>query len=305
MCIDYYCFICGMTYWHNIENMDYDEFIETKNLSQKDISRERYKMIQNSKFIDKISILTIDDDLVHMAYNTDCNVLFLSKNTKDIYSVQPSYIESNSYEACNEIYGKLVHTDCWKYIKNEQNIEIKYSHLPMKKKYEVDSNINQKFPPLNINYGKIAEYWSNEVDFQFDKLLLDKNDYMCFSPLTNEKNAMRINKIFSQLHIKKEKRTGPNISATMHNENTYRIGNDMKIWMKNNGKWTLVKDSITKSFTNIKLKNKENFYKMPRIGQASDEPIFINKLKFYDDSCDIMEFDLITTKYYLEKYDLD
>ena len=308
MCIDYYCFLCGMTYWHNIENLDYDEFIEMNGVNEKDIPKDRYKKIQESKFIDTISILTIDDEIIHNAYNTDCNLMFLSKDTKDIYSVEPSYIESNPYEACNEIYGKFVHTDCWKYIKKEHGIEIKYSHLPMKKEYEIssDMNIYQKFPPLNISYGKIEEYWSDEADFQFHTLLLDKNDYMCFSPIQNEKNGSRINKIFSQLHIKKEKRTGPNISATMHNENTYRVGNDMKIWMKNNGKWTPIKDSIKKTFKNIKLKNMENFYKMPRIGQSSDEPIFINKLKFYDDNkCDIMEFDLITTQYYLEKYNLD
>ena len=40
------------------------------------------KKIQESKFIDTITILTIDDEIIHDAYNTDCNLLFLSENTK-------------------------------------------------------------------------------------------------------------------------------------------------------------------------------------------------------------------------------
>jgi hypothetical protein len=50
------------------------------------------------------------------------------------------------------MYGVFIHTDCWKYIKNEYNIELTYSHLLI-----INKNLDKKVFKF-INYGIIEKF---------------------------------------------------------------------------------------------------------------------------------------------------
>jgi hypothetical protein len=84
--------------------------------------------------------------------------------------------------------GVFIHTDCYKYIKLKFNIKLKYSNLPL-----IDNRKKNYYKPFEyINYGDIENYWHQ--DFQFEKLYIDNKQYLCSSPLKNDKNISQINK---------------------------------------------------------------------------------------------------------------
>ena len=92
----------------------------------------------------------------------------------------------------------------------------------------VDYKINSK-----IDYKPIDKYW--DQDFNFFLILLDSNEYMCESPFTNNKNALRIKKILSQMKINTDlNRKGPSVSATFYPDKTIKYGLDNKLWIKSN-----------------------------------------------------------------------
>jgi hypothetical protein len=136
------------------------------------------------------------------------------------YWTQPSYKESMSKEEADKsryILSKIIHTDCWNYIKNKYNKELKYSDLKMieydnytmNMKNMIFDNIKKDkmllFPPLNIDYGEIKYYWSNDHGFLMDNIIKDNKEYLLYSPLSQEKKLSRyINKKESKKESKKK-----------------------------------------------------------------------------------------------------
>jgi hypothetical protein len=251
-CFDIYCIICGNNCYNN-------------NLNNK------------FNWKKKGTILLENNKIIHNVEEIYCNIVFKSKNN-ELYIASTGY---NIFSYFNNYYSNnciFLHTDCWKFIKKEYNIELKYGDLPILKNYY--NKIE------NINYKLISKY--QEQYFNSDKLIKDKNEYMMLSPLSKEegsnKNILRIKKIFSQFKIRYEQsRKSPSVSASFYNNSSIKMGNDNKFWIKEKGKWIPIKEKeiIIKLFfpSTISSILKNKIYKIPQIGKYNNEFIFVKSFK--------------------------
>jgi hypothetical protein len=248
-CWDIYCFICGNP-CHGLLD---DELNESK-LIKKSLN-----------WMNKCTMLLVDNTIVHNVREYSCNTSFSNKNFKaeHLYSFDS---ELNFKFNLNQNYGIFIHTDCYNFIKKNYNINLKFSYLP-----KFDNLIRL----YNINYGEIEKYW--EQDFNFQQIILDKKLYLCSSPLKNDKNIKQIKKNVKALKIKNISRVGPLVSASFYNENDIKLGNDKYLWIKKNNKWQQINEKPIKLLINLKKNTKHESYleKLRYIGQYDIKPIFI------------------------------
>lgn len=254
-CWDIFCIICGNNCHNYTDNKKYN-------------------------WLEKATLLLENNNIIHGAEEVNCNVGF--KYKKELYEASIMYLGSSIYY--NKLFSNkciFLHTDCWKFIKKEYNIKLKYSDLPFSKKY-----YNFYDTIGNVNYKPISKY--QEQYFNFNKAIQDKNEYMILSPLSKEegssKNISRIKKIFSQFKIRYEpSRKSPSVSASFYNNGSIKMGNDNKFWIKDKDKWISIKEkeNIIKIFlpqsSSRILKNKINL--IPQIGKYNDEFIFVKSFK--------------------------
>ena len=165
-CWDIFCFICG-----NPCHSAFD-----------DVSK---KMVKDTQWMNKCSILLEDNKVIHGVKEMNCNTSFCKKN-KCYEHMSPASLKTK------EPNGFFIHTDCWKYIKDKYNIKLKFGDLPP---YKLTYTTI-----FDINYGDIENYW--EQNFNFSKIVSDKKEYLCSSPLKNDKNISQIKKNFSIETIK-------------------------------------------------------------------------------------------------------
>jgi hypothetical protein len=230
------------------------------------------KIDKKTKWFKKCSMLLFNDKVVHGLEETGCNTGFTNKNFYGEHYVaalnKTGYCE---YNGDNEGCGVFIHTDCWKFIKQNYKIELKSSYLPKMQ----NNNYNKNF---NIDYGKIEKYW--EQDFDFAALVMDNNDYLCSSPLLNDKNISQIKKNISALKIKNDpKRIGPVVSATFYTNGDIKLGKDNYFWIKKNNKWMKINEKpikliITHDYKKLTSKQKNFAYTLPQIGLYNTKPIF-------------------------------
>jgi hypothetical protein len=263
-CWDIFCFICGNTCHGDLKTDDLEY----------NVSNQFSKKLQ---WLNKCTFLTANNEIIHNCKEISCNIDF-KDNKGNIYEHvfkynTKYYNDYDYYYGVNKNIGIFLHTDCWKFIKNTYKLELKYLHLPIIYKNITENKI------FNIDYDKIEKYWSQ--DFNFKQVLDDKNEYLCESPLKNEKSAKRIKHIFCKLKIKNdENRKSPLTSATFYDENSIKIGNDNNFWIKNGGKWIKMDGKIKtikfKLTDKIKIKKLKS---IPQNGYFNNVPIFISSLE--------------------------
>lgn len=218
------------------------------------------------KWLNNCTILLANNDIIHNVKDLNGNAIFY-KNKKDPYNAD-IFNDTNDYFSKDFINrGIAIHTDCWKFIKLNYNIELKYKDLPInKKKYKYNEQIG------NVKYNLINKYWGQFVDYP--RMFIDKNIYMAYSPLDEKKNISRIKKIISQFKIKV--RTGPNVSATFYKEGDIKQGNNNKFWIVKGGKWIEIKDNIiTKKVEFKKISSKKKLNEIPQIGEFNNKLLFV------------------------------
>jgi hypothetical protein len=295
-CWDVFCFICGNPchgMFGNFAKTIKEEYIDPEIKSSlpqsskdkikrlkasKNIVQELEKLDKNTRWMTNCTMLLIDDNVIHGVDETACNITFCKDKFcatqlgKHI-DVLSKYTEKSEYSFKEfGLYGIFIHTDCWKFIKKTYKFDLKFSDLPKENSYSYAKN-------FNINYGLIEKYWAQ--DFEFDEVVLDKKQYLCSSPLKNDKNIKQIKKNINALKIKNDpKRIGPSSSATFYNEGTIKIGKNNNFWIKKNNKWIIINENIIKINITINLQkiNKKdlNFLmKIPFIGMYNNNPIFI------------------------------
>jgi len=269
-CWDIYCFLCGNP-CHSMDRIDDKEIIdnyENKNVYRKYQKDPKLFMLRtrdlNKKtlWLDKCTFLAANDKIIHGCNETTCNTTFIDKNNNK-YKHQ---IEYNN----NMMHGVFVHTDCWKYINNEYNIELSYSYLPITKKIKNFVLLDKMFD--FINYGKIEKYWNQFFDFI--QILIDGNEELCYSPLKSELVASNIKKVVNKLKIKIDGRIGPVSSASFYEDGMYKIGNDKNIWIKKK-KW-IKKQTVKCVIKNMNDKIKKNIV---YAGETTRRPFFIINIK--------------------------
>jgi hypothetical protein len=241
-CFDIFCIICGCPYYVLYDN-------ETL------FTEEKYKKI--TSWMNKAVLLTASGETITNAKEVECSMVFMTPNKIKYESV-------TRYTPILYItYSFFVHKDCYEYVYNITGKKIRYDMFNAKKGGDKQ---------IDIEYGIIEKYWSQ--DFQFEKAIKDKNEYIFNSPLkNNKKNNNRINKNIKQFRLKKN-RKGPEISASLCNENDIRIGNDGLFWIKKENKW--IKLNIEQKKYTIKyLKKYDNILrKMSQIYESSKKMIF-------------------------------
>jgi len=247
----------------------YTKSIIKKLQTKENIVAEIKELSKDVKWMDKCSMLLENDEVIHGVKEINCNVTFC-KNGKCYEHISPGL---DNYDKIPN--GFFIHTDCWKYIKNNYNINLKFSNLPP---YSLTySKI------FKIDYGDIEKYW--EQDFDFAGVVFDNKKHLCSSPLKNDKNISQIKKNISKLKLKNEpERKGPMISATFYKEGDIKIGNNKRFWIIKGNKWVEINEKPIKMKIKVDLnelnKKQQKFIEnIPYIGQYNKEPIFLIAVK--------------------------
>jgi hypothetical protein len=223
---------------------------------------------KKTKWMNKCSMLLVDDKIIHNMKEINCNVAFSNNKTG------AEHISMGlDVEPFDNGKGIFIHTDCWKFIKKNYNINLKFSNLPP---YVIDKKNYYKL--FNINYGEIEKYW--QQDFNFPEIVIDKKEYLCSKPDLEDKNISQIKKNINQLKLKDDpNRKGPIVSATFYNEGDIKIGINKNFWNIKGKKWVEINEKVIKMKVNInfsKLTNKQRkfFYGIKYIGEFNKNPIF-------------------------------
>lgn len=270
---DIFCLLCGNSCHapsiDNINDTDYtDDTDDTNNIDYTDL-------LKNTKWLNKCTFLLANNKILHgaveIAYNSEFN-----HNGKS-YEHISKY--GGKYDIANleyDNYGVFVHTDCWKFVKKEYNINLKYGDLFIEK-----NNLKDYYKVINIDYDKIEKYWGQ--DFKFNEIINDNNEYLCMSPLKNVDNAKRIKKIINKLKLRADdSRKSPSISASFYKQNTIKLGNDNNFWKIVKGKWIKMQGSILKKIMVFDKKDKKQMKMLEslcQIGEHSGEPIFVESFE--------------------------
>lgn len=222
-CWDCFCLLCGAPP-RNMFTPDYDSSEEYQKMYQK------YAKLY--AWLYKATILAATGKVYHNMREMSCNIDFSDgKNQFSLYQ-----------DKLFDDLGLFVHTDCWKYAKKRLGHPITFNNLPSGKVALGGTGL------MDIKYGGIEKYWAQ--DFDFTKMIKNKNHWMCISPLKNKKNASRINKVLSQLKLTKSeikkriKRPSPPLSATFVPKDIKALGNDMDIWVSDGKRWVKIKENI-------------------------------------------------------------
>jgi len=285
-CWDIFCLLCGNPPHRCFSNIleNFEESIEyyEKNANKKkkwfinyfSPIYKQYKanpdkfiksiklMKKRTGWMHKCTFLAADGSVNHGCSETSCNIGFQDNKFNRFVALQ--YFDDISAK-----YGVFVHTDCWKFIKKEHGISLQYKHLPIKKISEVE----RKVLP-DIDYGLMEKYWVQ--DFDFIKMISDGNEDLAISPLKSELTGKYINKIFSKLKIRDDKkRSGPVVSASFYKEPIYRIGESGNIWCIKGNKWIEVKQTVKFS---IGIKNIGLIKNISLSQDINSQPIFVLKI---------------------------
>lgn len=292
-CWDIFCFLCGNTChgpfddikesflesvkYYKSKNIKGNPIYEKYNKNPKLFLDKLNNIKKNTKWLNKCTFLIANNKIVHGCKEVSCNVTFVDKNRN-------TYEHGVGYDTCysSKMYGVFVHTDCWKFVKNEYNMELNYSYLPIIK--------NMSYTKIFdfINYGFIEKYW--DQDFDFVGIIADSNEELCNSPLKSNLVAKNIKKVISKLKIRNDPgRKGPPVSATFYNNGLYKVGLNGNIWIIKNNKWMEIKDTIKYKTT----KNDKKLKKIVYVGDVNDNPTFLLN---HNLNKKINEFEILTKK---------
>ena len=273
-CFDVYCFICGNP-CHSIlldkkEHIReaFNDIFPDYNMKNSNIIDDIMGLVGKTKWMNKCTMLQINDKVTHGYKEMNCNNVFHNKNQTI------EHLEWVDMDVLSENYGIFIHTDCWKYIKKKYGVELKFSNLP--KIFSRTTNVKKIF---DINYGEIIKY--SQQDFNFFQIAIDKKTYICSSPLKNDKNISQISKNIHALKIHKMndiKRKSPNVSATFYKEGEMKIGKNNNIWIVKNNKWVEIKEKVIKIKININKKNERILNNIPFFTRCNKNPIFIHSI---------------------------
>ena len=197
-CWDVFCPICGLSCNQQKYILDEPEAMDNLSVAQQ---KEIQQILSKGAYLAECTFLTIDDQIVHSCKEIACNIKFKCGNKIFENINDGRYIDH--FRPRNRLtpdtFGMFVHTSCWKWMKREYKIDLKYSDLPVVTNKEVKNSE----PIVGIAYGPIEKYWSQ--DFDFIQLIKDKNGWMASNLLkSNPKNHARVQRIVTQFKIKRE-----------------------------------------------------------------------------------------------------
>jgi hypothetical protein len=184
-------------------------------------------------------MLLINNKVEHNCREAGNLATFENENGTYEY-IEYSFDAKDPFELINENYGRFLHTDCYEYIKLKYNIELKYNNLPLPLNDRTYGNKPIQF----VDYGGIKKYW--EQYFDFIKIFLNNKQYLCSSPLENDKNITQIKKNINSIKLSNKYllRPSPPVSATFYADDIIKVGNNGKLWIIKNCKWNEIKKEV-------------------------------------------------------------
>ena len=151
---DTYCIICGNPHNDAFELEDYIDILNKKQLSfnRNPINYKVEQFIKKTKWLNKCIFLTEDDKIIYNCTNANNinNGCFISENDNIEYRII-SYKKNNSE---NIKYGIPIHKDCWKFIKYNYLLELKYSDIDTKITFNDDNDLINKYCNQFMNFIK-------------------------------------------------------------------------------------------------------------------------------------------------------
>jgi hypothetical protein len=243
------------------KKMLYDyEFMYEACLKNPNLINELNEFRKKTLWMDECTMLLVNNKVEHNCEETHCNIVFENKNGAYDHGEHFNFYPFH-YTDAN--YGIFIHTDCYKYIKLKYNIELKYNNLPLIESENKSKTHIILYLIKFIDRGDIKNY--QRQNFQFEKVFLDNKQYLCSSPLKNDKNITQIKKNINSMKISNKylSRPSPPISATFYSDDIIKVGNNGKLWTIRNGKWNEIKKEVCEiSITfNYHTKTKKNINK--------------------------------------------
>jgi len=271
--------------------------LENYNIYQNNpnVLKELKDFENKTKWMSSSIMLLADNRVEYNCKETNCNINFQNKNGEYIALVENTIRNPFAYGMTynEKISGVFIHTDCYKYVEKEYNISLKYGDLPIINTRKGESeNI-----PFDFDYGEIQKYWGQFIDF--NQIFLDKKDYLCSSPLSNDINLKQIKKNISNLKLKGPDRVGPSVSATFYKSGDIKMGNNKKLWIIKNNKWTEINEPLIE--VKIKPKRKgydKNMDEFSFMAQYNKNGIFVKDINMEKNG---LIYTLITLESNLEK----
>jgi hypothetical protein len=205
-----------------------------------------------------------------------------------------------------------IHTDCWKYIKREKNVELRYSDFPMVKKLYS----GEDFFFFNIYLKPTTTYIGQDINI----IKYSNQGVVIDSPLKNDLLGKFIDHIFKKIDIKVNRKS-PRVSSTLYEEGDLLIGADNNFWQIKKNKWTKVNTFKDKFIINIEMNNENEEYlksiynhfnykyikdkyknlklfKIPRLGEVSKINLVLEDIHFFihKNNCQIIINGIYTDK---------
>ena len=242
---DLYCIICGCLNY-DCFRFNYKEFIEPHkdfpDIKDKFTEKDYNKFNKICKYLDNVLVLLKDGRVLEGCDNDTEFFYFACKNVnypdgRDygnwIYTTNQEHFTDKELMESSMFAGKIIHKDCYEYIKKKFNKKLTYADLNMiEKNYNTDTSI-VLYPPLDLDYGIMTKYWSTKYGFLIHQIIADDNTYLLYSPLdknvSNNKLKL-IDSIYKQLMAK-----NINISRSKTNKRLSKK-NSKKLSRKNNRK---------------------------------------------------------------------
>lgn len=250
---DVYCFICG-----NPAQPSYDHEI--------------------TNYMEYNTLLTTSGDTIHncLLLATGKTVFTTNIKMRDYYlpglKCFPKMINEGMLYKC-----MFVHDDCYKFVQQKYNVSLSYSMFTIKKGAKDQLGL---IDDITVNY-RTQKSKDNKYFYDFNKIFADGNDYILHSPLHyNKANLLRINKLikhnFGKLFSKiVNKRTGPNIPASLEKEKTIRMGNDGNFWIKKGAKWVKLPIKPIKKIITYDKNSVDKLLKIAQICEPSKKMLFM------------------------------
>jgi hypothetical protein len=262
-CWDIFCPLCGLPIYFvelNFNKAEMDDLLNMlKSKNYKSISYSNLTYFQKkSKWLNNISFLTSTNKIINNCKEVACNNQFICNKKNYIGLIDSNEFIKNKYY---DNFGYFIHNDCYNYVKKYHKINLQLGDFDLS---------FDKYRSITEHYVKydVSKYWCQEFDVF--AMINDNNFWMAESPLKNNKNAKRIDKIIKQLKIKSG-RIGPTISASFYKNCTIKIGNDGYFWEIKNGKWVKIPNKPIEEVIDF---NKKIFMKIPIIAFTNTKPIF-------------------------------
>jgi len=154
------------------------------------------------------------------------NVIYSKSKSPSGYYLSMSYDNLFRSKVC-----LCIHCDCYKFIKREYGISLKFSHFP----FHISGKRNYNYFAIKPEFYDIHKYWFQS--FRYKNIIHDKKEFLLDSPLRNIKKANSLLKTFNKYKIRTNLRNSPLSSASWYKSGDIKIGEDDNFYKVKNGKW--------------------------------------------------------------------